>query len=141
VELITDGFHIHPAVVRLTEKLFGDRLCLISDSSRCAGMPDGEYELGGQPIVMKDDKATIKGTDTIAGSCIHLMTGLRRAVSFGIPLEKAIMAATLSPAKSIGIEKEIGSLEKNKFADFVILDKDLNVKAVYINGTRVLSHT
>lgn len=137
VELISDGFHIHPSVVRLTSKLFGDKLCLISDSLRCAGMPDGEYELGGQPITVEDGKAYIKGTNTIAGSSIHLMDGLRRAVSFGVPLEKAILAATLSPAKAVKLDNEIGSLEKGKSADFVILDKDLNVKAVYIDGKRI----
>ncbi len=137
VELITDGFHIHPSVVRLTSKLFGEKLCLISDSLRCAGMPDGDYELGGQPITMKNGKACLSGTDTLAGSSIHLMEGLRRTVSFGVPLEKAVYAATMAPAKAIKMDKEIGSLEKNKAADFVIIDKDLKVKAVYIDGKRI----
>lgn len=137
VELITDGFHIHPSVIRLTSKLFNDKLCLISDSLRCAGMPDGEYELGGQPIEMINGKACLKGTDTLAGSSIHLMEGLRRTVKFGVPLEKAVLASTLSPAKAIKMDKEIGSLEKGKYADFVVLDSSLNVKAVYINGERI----
>ncbi len=134
VELITDGLHIHPSVVRLTSKLFGEKLCLISDSLRCAGMPDGVYDLSGQAVTMKDGKACLSGTDTLAGSCIHLMEGLRRAVSFGMPLEKAVFAATLAPAKAIKMDSYIGSLEKGKASDFVILDKDLNVKAVYIDG-------
>lgn len=137
VELITDGLHIHPAVIRLTHRLFGEKLVLISDSLRCAGMPDGDYELGGQPITMKDGKATLTGTDTLAGSSIHLMDGLRRAVSFGVPLEAAVTAATLAPAKVIGKEDEIGSLDVGKCADLVILDKDLNLKAVYIDGKAV----
>ncbi|MBQ8935199.1 MAG: N-acetylglucosamine-6-phosphate deacetylase, partial [Oscillospiraceae bacterium] len=93
VELITDGLHVHPSVVRLTHRLFREKLCLISDSLRCAGMPDGDYELGGQPITMKNGKATLTGINTLAGSSIHLMDGLRRSVSFGIPLEAAIYAA------------------------------------------------
>lgn len=137
VELITDGLHIHPSVIRLTSKLFKDKLCLISDSLRCAGMPDGEYELGGQLVEMKNGKACLKGTDTLAGSSIHLMEGLRRCVKYGVPLETAILAATIAPAKAIKCDTEIGSLEKNKFADFVIIDKDLNVKAVYINGKNI----
>jgi len=137
VELITDGLHIHPAVIRLTHRLFGEKLVLISDSLRCAGMPDGDYELGGQPITMKDGKATLTGTDTLAGSSIHLMDGLRRAVSFGVPLEAAVTAATLAPAKAIGKEGEIGSLDVGKCADLVILDQDLNLKAVYIDGKAV----
>lgn len=137
VELITDGLHIHPSVVRLTHRLFGEKLVLISDSLRCAGMPDGDYELGGQPITMKNGKATLTGTDTLAGSSIHLMDGLRRAVSFGVPLEAAVTAATLAPAKAIKMEDSIGSLAPGKCADFVLLDQDLNLKAVYIDGKQV----
>ena len=134
VELIVDGLHVDPAVMRLVQRLFDDHLIFISDSLRCAGMPDGDYELGGQPITMKNGRATLSGTDTLAGSSIHLTEGLRRAVSFGIPLEKAVYAATLAPAKSIGIDKETGSLSEGKCADMVLLDKELNVKAVFIDG-------
>ena len=138
VELIPDGLHIHPAVIRLAHRLFGEKLVLISDSLRCAGMPDGDYELGGQPITMKNGKATLTGTDTLAGSSIHLMEGVRRAVRFGVPLEAAITAATLTPAKAIGMDHEIGSLEPGKAADFVLLDEALRVKAVYIDGAQVV---
>lgn len=134
VELITDGIHIHPSVVRITSQVFKDRLVLISDSIRCAGMPDGEYTLGGQLFTMKDGKATLTGTDTIAGSSIHMMEGLRRCVSFGVALEKAVLASTLAPAKVIGQDAKIGSLSVGKCADAVVLDKDLKVKAVFIDG-------
>lgn len=137
VELICDGLHIHPAVVRLTSDLFGDKLCFISDSLRCTYMPDGEYEFGGQTIVLSDGKACMKGTDTLAGSTIHLIDAVRRAVKFGIPLEKAVYAATMTPAKVIKADDTIGSLEKGKCADFVILDSDLNVKDVYIDGKSI----
>ncbi|MCD8383046.1 MAG: N-acetylglucosamine-6-phosphate deacetylase [Clostridiales bacterium] len=137
VELITDGLHIHPSVIRLTQRLFGDRLVLVSDSLRCAGMPDGDYVLGGQAITMKAGKATLSGSDTLAGSSIHLMDGLRRAVSFGVPLAAAVTAATLTPAKVIHREGEIGSLTPGRCADLVVLDGALNLKAVYINGRRV----
>ena len=137
VELITDGFHIHPSVIRLVHRLFGENLCLISDSLRCAGMPDGDYELGGQPITMKGGKATLTGSDTLAGSSIHLMDGVRRAVAFGLRLEDALLSATLTPARAIRCEKEIGSLDIGKCADLVWLDKELNVKAVFVNGKRI----
>jgi len=138
VELITDGLHIHPAVVYLTHKLFGEKMVLISDSLRCAGMPDGEYDLGGQSITVKAGKATLTGSDTLAGSSIHLMEGLRRAVSYGVPLEAAVTAATLAPAKAIRMDDTLGSLDVGKCADFVVLDHDLNVKAVYIDGENIL---
>ncbi len=137
VELITDGFHIHPSVIRMTHRIFGEKLNLISDSLRCAGMPDGDYMLGGQPITVTDGKATLRGTDTLAGSSIHLMEGLRRSVYFGIPLESAVTAATIAPAKAIKRDDEIGSLEKGKAADLVLLDPQLRVKAVFINGKRI----
>ena len=136
VELITDGFHIHPAVIRLTHTLFGEKLCLISDSIRCAGLSDGEYDMAGMAFTVTDGKATLKGRDTIAGSSIHLMDGLKRAVSFGIPLEKAVYAATEVPASVIGAGNETGSISTGKSADFVILDKELNVVSVYINGKK-----
>lgn len=137
VELIADGLHVHPAMVRLTHRLFGEKLVLISDSLRCTGMPDGDYVLGGQPITMKGGRATLSGTDTLAGSSIHLMDGLRRAVSFGVPLEAAVTAATLAPARVIGRDGEIGSIAPGKRADLVVLDSQLNVKAVYIDGKRI----
>ena len=137
VELICDGLHIHPGVVRVTHKLFGEDLVLISDSLRCAGMPDGDYMLGGQPITMKNGKATLKDSDTLAGSCIHLMDAMKNAVKFGLPLEDAVAAATAVPAKVIRKEHLIGSIAAGKYADFVLLDKELNVKAVYINGKKI----
>jgi len=134
VELITDGFHIHPAVVRLVHRLFGEKLALISDSLRCAGMPDGDYELGGLPITLTGGVARLRGSSTLAGSSIHLMDGLRRAVSFGVPLEAAVLAATAVPAKVIRREREIGALRPGLAADFVLLDADLQVRSVYIDG-------
>lgn len=136
-ELIVDGFHVHPSAVRLTHRLFGKNLVLISDSLRCAGMPDGDYELGGQPITMKNGKATLTGTDTLAGSSIHLIEAVRRAVAFGISLEDAVYAATYAPAKAIRCEDTYGVLAKDRMADFVLLDENLQVQAVYIDGVKV----
>ncbi|MDE7243251.1 MAG: N-acetylglucosamine-6-phosphate deacetylase [Oscillospiraceae bacterium] len=98
VELICDGLHIHPSVIRATHQLFGDRLNLISDSLRCAGMPDGDYELGGQTIVVKDGRATLLD-GTIAGSSISLLDAVRNVVRFGIPLAAAVYAASTAPAR------------------------------------------
>ena len=136
-ELITDGFHIDPAVIRIAHRLFGKHLVLISDSLRCAGMPDGDYDLSGQQITLRDGKATLSGTDTLAGSSINLMDGLRRAVSFGMPLENAVYAATKAPAEVIGKENEIGSIAPKKYADLVLLDNDLNIHSVYVHGKMI----
>ncbi len=134
VELICDGLHIHPSVIRATYQLFGERLNLISDSLRCAGMPDGNYELGGQPIVVKDHKATLLD-GTLAGSSISLLDALRNVVRFGLPLEAAVYAASTAPAMAVGL-KDAGAIEPGRAADLVVLDKELNLVAVFVDGQR-----
>lgn len=134
VELICDGMHIHPAVIRATHQLFGGHLVIISDSLRCAGMPDGEYELGGQPIEMKKGRATLLGTETLAGSTTNLLAELKNVVSFGLPLEDAITAMTITPAKAVRLDDKIGSLEAGKCADLVLLNSDLSLDRVYVDG-------
>lgn len=137
VELICDGVHIHPSVVRATFAMFGaDRVILISDSMRATGLTDGQYTLGGQDVFVKGPKATL-ADGTIAGSATDLMGCMRTAVQkMGIPLEEAVGCATVNPAKEIGIYDRCGSITPGKDADFVLLDQDLNVKSVYINGKR-----
>ena len=135
-ELICDGQHIHPSAVRMAFKLFPGRICLISDALRCCGMPDGQYTLGGQDVFLSGGVAKL--TDgTLAGSATNLYDCMRKAVEFGIPKEQAILSATLIPAREIGREKEIGSIESSKLADFVVCDEDLNRTAVYLGGTQV----
>ncbi len=135
VELICDGVHIHPAMVRLTFGLFGaERICLISDSMRATGLEDGSYDLGGQQVEVRGNVATL-ADGTIAGSVTDLAACVRHAVlDMGIPLEDAVLAATLTPARAIGIDAERGSIEPGKVADLVVLDEDLNVKRVILRG-------
>ena len=134
VELICDGLHIHPAVIRATYQLFGEKLNLISDSLRCAGMPDGDYELGGQPIVVKGGKATLLD-GTLAGSSISMLDAVRNVVRFGLPLEAAVYAATSAPA--LAAKLDVGVIEAGRAADLLVLDKDLNLKAVFVDGRRL----
>ena len=133
VELICDGLHIHPSVIRATYQLFGDKLNLVSDSLRCTGMPDGDYELGGQPIVMKDQKATLLD-GTLAGSSISLLKAMQNVVRFGLPLEAAVYAASTAPAQAARLDA--GVIAQGKPADLVLLDKDLELKAVFVDGKR-----
>lgn len=136
VELICDGIHIHPSVIRATARLFGETLNLISDSLRCAGMPDGDYELGGQPITVKNGKATLTGTDTLAGSSISMVDALRNVVKFGLPLEAAVYAASTAPAEAAGLS-DIGAIEPGRAADLLVLDQELNLKAVFVDGQKL----
>ena len=136
-EIISDGLHVHPAGVRLIFRLFGaERMVLVSDSLRCCGMPNGEYELGGQPVFLENGLARL--TDgTIAGSAIDLYECMLRAVSFGIPREDAIRAATYNPARQIGALDQVGSIADGKVADFILCDEDLNRTAVYLAGQKL----
>lgn len=125
-ELICDGIHVHESTVRATFDMFQDRVILISDSMRAAGMKDESYELGGQEVHVKG-KCAVLSDGTIAGSVTNLFDCMRTAVSFGIPLEEAVAAATMNPAKSIGIYDKVGSISVGKRSDVLFLDKELRL--------------
>lgn len=136
-ELICDGLHVHPSVIRLAFKLFADRICMVSDSLRCCGMPDGEYDLGGQTVYLRNGEARL-ADGTLAGDVSDLYSDMVNAIRFGIPAEQAIMSATITPAAAISADREIGSLEEGKLADFVVCDRDWKIGQVVIGGKRVL---
>lgn len=136
-ELISDGQHVHPASVRLAFRIFGaSRMVLISDSLRCCGMPDGEYELGGQQVFLSGGIAKL-ADGTIAGSATNLYECMRRAVSFGIPREDAIRAASYNPARQLDCLDQVGSIADGKCADFVICDAELARKEVWLRGRKL----
>ncbi len=132
-ELICDGLHVHPSAVRAAFRLFPGRICLISDALRCCGMPDGEYELGGQKVILKGGLASLPD-GTIAGAARNLYEDMVNVMSWGIPAEEAILAATLRPAAVIGAEAEIGSLEEGKKADFLVCGEDWTLEEVHLSG-------
>lgn len=134
VEVIADGVHLHPAVVRAVFSWFGaNRVCLISDSMRATGMPDGVYSLGGQKVLMQAGKATLED-GTIAGSATLQPVCCRRAIGFGVPMEEALRAATINPARAAGIAREVGSLTPGKRADIVLWNKALETQRVIVGG-------
>ena len=136
VEMISDGIHLHPAVVRSVFRWFGaERVCLISDSMRAAGMPNGVYSLGGQTVYMTNGKATLED-GTIAGSATCLAECFRRAVSFGVPLDAALRAATTNPAQAVGLFDELGSITAGKRADILVLDETLHPEKIFIGGVQ-----
>ena len=135
-ELICDGQHIHPSAVRMAFKLFPGRVCLVSDALRCCGMPDGQYTLGGQAVFLHGGVAKL-ADGTLAGSATNLYDCMRKAVEFGIPKEQAILSATLIPAREIGREKEIGSIESGKLADFVVCDEGLRLARAFTGGKQI----
>lgn len=133
VELIADGVHVHPAVVRATFKLFRDRVILISDSMMATGLKDGEYELGGQAVTVRGNVAMLHD-GTIAGSATNLLDCLRSAVKMGIPLGSAVRAASTNPARAIGIAHDYGTLEAGKLANVLLLDESLAVHSIILRG-------
>ena len=139
VELICDGIHIHPSVVRATFQMFGnDRVVLVSDSMRACGLSDGDYTLGGQDVKVVGKLATLKSDGAIAGSVTNLMDCMRTAVKqMGLPLEVAVGCATINPARSLDIDDQYGSIEAGKKAHVVLLDKELNLTAVIKDGVRI----
>ena len=137
VELITDGVHIHPAVVRFTFRTFGDdHVILIADSMMACGLPDGQYSLGGQAVTVRGPRATLtEHPGTIAGSATCLYDCMKHAVrEMGVPLTSAVRAASLNPARSIGIDADYGSLEPGRWGNVILADEELNIVKVIRKG-------
>ena len=138
VELICDGLHAHPAMVRFAFSLFGgNRMVLVSDSGRCCGMPEGsKFELGGQDAWLRNGIAQL-ADGTIACSAINLYQGMVNAIRFGIPEEDAVRAASYNPACAIGADKLVGSIESGKVADFLVCSPDYSQMQVFMAGKQL----
>ena len=133
-ELIADGIHLHDGMLAFAARAAGPhRTALVTDAIDAAGMPDGDYELGGQTVTVADRVARIK-TGSIAGSTLTMDTALRRAVRAGVPLEDACLMAATTPARVLGLADEVGALEAGLRADLVVLSPTLSVKRVMRAG-------
>lgn len=134
-EIICDGLHIHPASVRLAFSMFGgDRMILVSDAGRCCGLEEGsKFELGGQDAWLRDGVGRL-ADGTIACSATNLFDCMVNAIRFGVNEADAVRAASYNPACAIGAEREIGSIEPGKLADFVICAPDYSRKRVFLGG-------
>ena len=137
-EIICDGYHIHPASVRLAFAMFKNRMVLVSDSGRCAGQPEGyQFDLGGQMAEIRGGVAKLVGSETIACSASNLWTCLTNAISWGVPEEEAIRAASYNPAKALGVQEQIGSIETGKLADFLVCSADYSQKRIFLAGAEL----
>lgn len=136
VELICDGVHLHPSVIRATLRMLEeDKIILISDSMMATGLNDGIYTLGKQEVKVTGRFAYLADTNTIAGSVTNLMDCIRYLVKeVGISLDQAIRYATVNPAKALGIFDRYGSISYGKVANIVLLDQNLNIKTVVVRG-------
>ena len=137
-EIIADGYHIHPSSVRLAFTMFKNRMVLVSDSGRCAGKDEGyQFDLGGQMAELRGGVAKLVGTNTIACSASNLWTCLCNAISWGIPEEEAVRAATYNPACALGVQDKVGSIATGKIADFLICADGYTGKRVFLAGKEI----
>jgi len=148
VEVVNDGMHVHPSVVSLVFSAAGaHRVALITDAMEAAGSADGRYPLGPLTVEVSGGAVRVAGTDTLAGSTLTMDNALRNTVlSVGVPIEQAAVSASLTPARALGLEDRIGTLEPGKYADLVVLDDDLRVVAVmrrgrWVHGMGVTAYT
>lgn len=137
-EAICDGRHLHPGIVRLLLKTKGtDRVVAITDSIMAAGLPDGNYHLGVNEVVVENGDAKLKSDGTRAGSTLTQNTALKNLLSFtGRPIEELLPLLTENPARLIGAFDRVGSIADGKDADLVLLDSENNVSDVFLRGVR-----
>jgi len=140
LEIIADGSHVDPTVVRMLFAAAPGRVALVSDAMAAAAASDGEYLLGAQQVTVRDGLATLHGTSTLAGSTLTLDRALRNVVSWGIPLGAAIASATAVPARAIQRD-DLGRLEVGCRGDLVIWDSALVPRAVWRDGIRIVMDT
>ena len=127
VEVIADTFHINPGLYSIIAKVKGDKMILITDCTRAGGMPDGEYELGGQPIFLKGIECRL-ADGTIAGSVLKLNRAVKNVIDYtSLPVNEVFKMASLNPATAIHCENRLGSLEAGKDADIIITDENINI--------------
>jgi len=139
-EVIADGIHVHPAAISILAQLkqHNDQLVLITDAMSAAGLDDGEYKIGDLPVIVKHGEARLKDGGALAGSTLTMIRGFRYLVQeVGLSLKAASRAASLTPARLLGIDHRTGSLAQGKQADIVLLNAELDIEGVWVKGRRI----
>lgn len=138
VELICDGIHVHPAIVKVIARARGaEGVVLVTDSMQAAGLGDGEYEFAGSKIYVVNGHAC-QEDGTLVGSVLCLFNAVRNMINFaGVSLEDAVRMASLNPAKVLGIDNEVGTIEEGKRGDLIVLDDDMQINMVFCRGVQV----
>lgn len=134
-EMIYDRIHLHDGAVKIALRMKGlDRIILISDAMRAAGLEDGDYELGGQKVIVKNGAARLEN-GSLAGSTLNLRDAVHNLIKYlDIPIHEAVRMASLTPAKAINIDKNKGSIEIGKDADLILMDKDVKILGTIVAG-------
>jgi N-acetylglucosamine-6-phosphate deacetylase len=140
-ELIVDGEHLHPAIVRRTHQLLGPRrVALITDAILATGLPDGAYEFSDQDVTVRHGRAELADGSSLAGSTLTLDAAVRNTVDAGVPLADAIESVTATPARVLGLHDR-GALRTGTRADLVVLDAALEVTGVMRGGAWLIDPT
>ncbi len=135
VELVADGVHLHDAVTAMVFRHVGSgRVAMITDAMAAAGARDGTYALGPQMVHVQNGVALLEGTQAIAGSTLTLDSALRRVVNAGVPMVDAVAALSATPARVLGLANEVGSLCTGLVANLLVLDADLEVEGIMVDG-------
>jgi len=137
LELILDGEHVHPRVAAMLFAAAPGRVALVTDAMAAAAGDEGRYALGDLTVAVSGGRAVVEGTDTLAGSTLTLDRALQIGVAAGLPLPALVEAATLTPARVLGLEASVGRIAAGWAADLVLLDGALDVVAVHPSGLRV----
>jgi N-acetylglucosamine-6-phosphate deacetylase len=139
-EVIADGHHVHPAGIKLLVAAKGaDHVILVTDAMAAAGMPDGDYDLGGLPVVMKGGVARLKEGDSLAGSTLTMIDAFRFIVrEIGVPVAEASRMASANPARQLRLDDVSGSLAAGKRADVLLLDDSLALERIWIGGKELI---
>ena len=139
-ELIADGVHVHPAALRLAVARKGpERICLVTDSMMAAGVGDGVYAWGEEKIEVQGNRATVLGSGILAGSVLTMNAAVKNMVDWtGVTINQAINMASLNPARVLGVEDEIGSIQNGKLANLVMFDQDFRVVDTISRGKSIL---
>lgn len=134
IEIIADGHHVHPTAIDIAYRCCGNRLTLITDAMSAAGMPDGDYSLGEYTVKMKQGVVTTD-SGSLAGSTLSLPHAVKNIQQWlNLSLDKAWLMASLTPAKSLGLQHQIGSLEVGKRASMVAIQSDFSIVKTWVNG-------
>lgn len=140
-EIIADGIHVHPASLRIAVRQKGAaRTCLITDSMNATGLGDGEYRVGNLDVVLRDGQARLKEGGALAGSVLTLNRAVGNILQWtGVSISDAVNMASLTPARVLGLERELGSIEKGKLANLSVFDRDFNIIETILRGRSVLA--
>jgi N-acetylglucosamine-6-phosphate deacetylase len=135
-EIIADGIHVHPAALRLAVRQKGvDRICLITDSVNASGLGDGDFQVGGLDVVVKKREARLKDGGALAGSVLTMNRAVGNIIQWtGVSVSSAVRMASLTPARVLGLDGEMGSIEVGKLANLAVFDQDFNVVATILRG-------